>query len=418
MDHRIAKDMISSGMIPSGEKKKEDLGRPQYGTAPSPNALADAYKSMYDKKEEVINEHHQKDKDGNTIPHEDEEVNEGKIPAGLQAYLDKKKGKKEDKKDMKEQYDLVYEHFIGEGFSEEETYERMSNLTEEQLDEFMKALATSAAKYGASLGGNTPAPKMGPARPNAKPGQTGFKASSPSQVVADVNARKKEASAFKAKPLRDKMDSALTKLRAGNLKFGSTSKNEDQKEEYQHQIDEALPMVATAALGLVKKIATKQAVKKLAGNVATGAAMSAGSNLMSGGGGGGQQKPNKTANVSASADLFDIVKGQLLDEGLSEEEIRDIMLTLTPDEILNEVSADLMKSAAKGAESARQRAAASGDTELAKKKLAQSQKFSGAMKSKNLEKSRAENMRKPTQYDSPLTKPMMDYSKPYPKASD
>ena len=50
--------------------------------------LLAAYRSVY--------EHHQKDKDGNTIPHEDEEVNEGKIPAGLQAYLDKKKGKKEE----------------------------------------------------------------------------------------------------------------------------------------------------------------------------------------------------------------------------------------------------------------------------------------------------------------------------------
>ena len=344
MDHRVAKDMISSGMIPSGEKKKEDLSRTQYGSAPSPNALLDAYKSMYDKKEEVINEHHKKDADGNTIPHEhEEELNEGKIPAGLQAYLDKKKGKKEDKKDMKEQYDLVYEHFIGEGFSEEETLEKMLNLTEEQLDEFMKALATRAAKYGASLGGNTPAPKMGPPRPNAKPGQTGFKASSPSQVVADVNARKKEASAFKAKPLRDKMDSALTKLRTGNLKFGSTSKNEDQKEEY---VKEGIGMAAKAALGLVKNIAKKETVKKLAGNVATGAAMSAGSNLMSGGGG-GQQK-QKTGTVSASADLFDIVKGQLLDEGLSEEEIRDIMLTLTPDEILNEISAETALAASKG----------------------------------------------------------------------
>ena len=161
MDHRISKDMISSGMIPSGEKNQEDLNRTQYGTAPSPSALSDVYKSMYEKKEETLNEHHKKDADGNTIPHEGEEVNEiaglfvqpmkkavnpkkktttpqlsaeGKIPAGLQAYLDKKKGKKEDKKDMKEKYDLVYEHFIGEGFSEEETYERMSNLTEEQLD--------------------------------------------------------------------------------------------------------------------------------------------------------------------------------------------------------------------------------------------------------------------------------------------
>ena len=42
------------------------------------------------------------------------------------------------------------------------------------------------------------------------------------------------------------------------------------------------------------------------------------------------------------ADLFDIVKGQLLDEGLSEEEIKDIMLTLTPDEIMEELS-DIVK---------------------------------------------------------------------------
>ena len=64
MDHKVSKDMISSGMIPSGEKTQADLGRIQYGSNPSPSSLADAYKSIY--------EHHQKDKDGNTIPHEGE----------------------------------------------------------------------------------------------------------------------------------------------------------------------------------------------------------------------------------------------------------------------------------------------------------------------------------------------------------
>ena len=76
MDHKISKDMISSGMTPSGEKTQADLSRTQYGSAPSPNKLMDAYKSMYEKKEEVINEHHKKDADGNTIPHEGEEINE------------------------------------------------------------------------------------------------------------------------------------------------------------------------------------------------------------------------------------------------------------------------------------------------------------------------------------------------------
>ena len=204
MDNRIANDMISSGMIPSGEKKKEDLSRTQYGSAPSPNALLDAYKSMYDKKEEVINEHHKKDADGNTIPHEhEEELNEGKIPAGLQAYLDKKKGKKEDKKEMKE------------------------------------GLATAA--------------KM--------------------------------------------------------------------------------------ALGLVKNMAKKKVVQDIGRGAATQLGAQAVGSMMNSGG--GQQKP-KTGTVSAtqyaSADLFDIVKGQLLDEGLTEEEIKDIMLTLTPDEIMEELS--------------------------------------------------------------------------------
>jgi len=50
MDHKVSKDMISSGMIPSGEKTQADLGRTQYGSAPSPSKLMDAYKSMYDKK--------------------------------------------------------------------------------------------------------------------------------------------------------------------------------------------------------------------------------------------------------------------------------------------------------------------------------------------------------------------------------
>ena len=94
MDHKVSKDMISSGMIPSGEKTQADLGRTQYGSVPSPSSLMDAYRSIY--------EHHQKDKDGNTIPHEGEQLNEGKMPEGLKNYLMKKGKKKDDKKEMKE----------------------------------------------------------------------------------------------------------------------------------------------------------------------------------------------------------------------------------------------------------------------------------------------------------------------------
>ena len=106
MDHKVSKDMISSGMIPSGEKTQADLGRTQYGSAPSPSSLMDAYKSIY--------EHHQKDKDGNTIPHEGEQLNEGKMPEGLKNYLMKKKGKKEDKKDMKEEGAVTTTKMMGD----------------------------------------------------------------------------------------------------------------------------------------------------------------------------------------------------------------------------------------------------------------------------------------------------------------
>ena len=360
MDNRIANDMISSGMIPSGEKKKEDLGRTQYGSAPSPSKLMDAYKSMYDKKEEVINEHHKKDADGNTIPHEhEEELNEGKIPAGLQAYLDKKKGKKEDKKEMKEgaglyanihakrkrggkmrkkgdagapssqdfanaaktakeevdKFDVVFNHFINEGHTEKEAYSKMANLTEEQLDEFMKMLAAKAAQYGANLGQKTKIDAVGgikrkpfepqrkPFDAKPKPGEQGFKAKSASEVISSVH----------------------------------SSRRKPEKE-----VKEGIGAAVKMAFNAVKNIAKKETVKKLAGDAARGAAMQAGGSMVGGMmSGGGQQKP-KTGTVSAtqyaSADLFDIVKGQLLDEGLSEEEIRDIMLTLTPDEIMKEMN--------------------------------------------------------------------------------
>ena len=282
MDHRVSKDMISSGMTPSGKKSQADLGKTQYGSAPSPNKLMDAYHSMYQnqkeqtleekmnpadikkfnqmgqkaskienkniKREKIQNiynkageqgltddvdllaayravyEHHKKDENGNTIPHEDD-VKEGKIPAGLQAYLDKKKGKKDDKEGKKE-----------------------------DVKEYA-ALATGALKM--------------------------------------VGAKKAAAVVAKKGVMKS------TALAANRAKNTAVKKVKDIAND---------PRVQSAAISSVSS------------------------------GGGGQDK-EKTGMVSASADLFDIVKGQLLDEGLSEEEIKDIMLTLTPEEILNEMGA-------------------------------------------------------------------------------
>ena len=129
--------MISSGMIPSGEKTQADLGRTQYGSAPSPSSLMDAYKSIY--------EHHQKDADGKVIEHEEkEELNEGKMPEGLKNYLMKKKGKKDDMKkdDMKKEdadlFDLVKGKLIDEGVDEKEALKLMANASQEQLQQIVE----------------------------------------------------------------------------------------------------------------------------------------------------------------------------------------------------------------------------------------------------------------------------------------
>ena len=187
MDHRVSKDMISSGMTPSGQRSQADLGRTQYGSAPSPNSLMDAYHSMYAKEKE-------------------ETLDEGKIPAGLQAYLDKKKGKKgddkkdekkEDKKDMKEGmglyanihakkkrgekmrkkgdkgapssqdfknaaktakedvdlFDLVKGKLIDEGREEKEALKIMANMTKEEFERVSEGLAGMALKTGLAVGG-------------------------------------------------------------------------------------------------------------------------------------------------------------------------------------------------------------------------------------------------------------------------
>ena len=211
MDHKVSKDMISSGMTPSGEKTQADLGRTQYGSAPSPSKLMDAYKSMY--------EHHKKDADGNTIPHEGEELNE----------------------------------FIG-------------------------AALAAGGKLLAGLGGKAAAGAAGK-------GLTAGASKLATRAAIKVGGK-----------------SAGKMVKGGLDAFGKMD-NFQKYQTYQMAKD-----TVNTAKGAVNAVRPK-----------------------------GIQKNQGTSTISADADLFDIVKGQLLDEGLSEEEIKDIMLTLTPDEILKEM---------------------------------------------------------------------------------
>jgi len=343
MDHKVSKDMISSGMIPSGEKTQADLSRTQYGSAPSPSKLMDAYKSMYDKKEEVINEHHKKDADGNTIPHEGEELNEfaitgtlaalkglGTMAAKLGVKAGAKLGGKAGANLMKsvarnpmkavdninrvgyaaqtvgnlmpkpsvpavtkkqsqggmisadaDLFDIVKGQLLDEGYSEKEVNEIMVNLTEEQLEEFMKALATRAAQYGANIG------REGSA--------TGF---------LNQRADKKKVLPVKDQPVKGAADVVKAVSAADKPKPTPRKKPSPEQKAIRKEITDKMNRPHQS----VMKQIPVDPIRRRKGEV-----------------------------EQESADLFDIVKGQLLDEGLSEEEIKDIMLTLTPDEILSEI---------------------------------------------------------------------------------
>ena len=320
MDHKVSKDMISSGMIPSGEKTQADLGRTQYGSAPSPSSLMDAYKSIY--------EHHQKDKDGNTIPHEGEQLNEGlattaggtigyqkggvkgAIVGGTAGAIIDKMGKKK-KPEVKED--------------------------KEQVNEI---LGMAAGALGAKLVGGAAAKTAAKTAMKA-----GLKSGMTSQAARTAAMKAGQSAGMKAGT-------------SAAINYGTAGS------------------IAGSALGGVKKFATTPVSKNTSGGT-----------------------------ISADVDLFDIVKGKLLDEGLTEKESIDVMLTLTLEEInealqLDEISAGLMMAASKAADKARGVAAAAGNKALAMKKSAQASKFYQAGAKKNIAS---------TDYSKPLVPQRKDY---------
>jgi len=131
MDHKISKDMISSGMIPSGEKTQADLGRTQYGSAPSPSSLMDAYKKIY--------EHHQKDADGKVIEHEVEET----TPSSVE---ESKKDPDVLSQDV-DLFDLIKGRLLDEGSDEEEALKIMANISQEDFDKLKEDITLTKGDY-------------------------------------------------------------------------------------------------------------------------------------------------------------------------------------------------------------------------------------------------------------------------------
>ena len=521
MDHKVSKDMISSGMIPSGEKTQADLGRTQYGSAPSPSSLMEAYRSIY--------EHHQKDKDGNTIPHEDE-INEmagvakaravratakkaavarkasvaktpapakakpsapkvpqgnpssimGRVSQGLSSaskgaakldktiaargglkkmgtdYLKKNKGNIKgallgktaagtatriagaavvgrmtagdndsggfkgydgygpnfqkfdyvpDGDNLSEDlFDLVKSALIEEGYDEKSALKLMSSFTPELLEEVIEQaqeesqkknlneIIISGSLLAAALAKGALAAKTGLAA--AKATKLGLAAAKGAKAIGGA-VKGVKAATTGAKAATAGAKAAKVTSTGGKVVQGSASKGKLGK-----------------AFSAIKKKPLETAM--------------IGSMVMPQGGG----NPNapaaqrtvgtgkRTAGVQTmDLDLFDIVKGQLLDEGLTEEECNDVMTTLTLEEInetlqLDEISGKLAMKASRAADMKRAQLAKAGNKAGAAAKAAQATRLYQGGAKRNLAKQDLSKPLNPQRKDYPMGKGASYQQKP------
>ena len=148
MDHRISKDMISSGMSFTGEKTQADLGRTQYGSAARPNSLMEAYASMYKKQEIQEGEY-------DDAKRAESSATEMKRRAADRARRERMRtqpggygaGDPQDKpkNESVDLFDLIKGHFIGEGLTEEEAIQKMVSMTEEERNAVIEQYTINVA---------------------------------------------------------------------------------------------------------------------------------------------------------------------------------------------------------------------------------------------------------------------------------
>ena len=316
MDHKVSKDMISSGMIPSGEKTQSDLGRTQYGSAPSPNKLMDAYKSMYEKKEEVINEmagkipkitrlkpnlkaqsRAVKDSEfsddfdrtmesGVKYSPEAEKIKQDKIKKGREAF---RTGQKQENVDLLSAYHAVYEHHKKDADGNTIPHEG------EEVNEAAPLLAAPLIAKGLMALKGTKAVTA---------------------AVKGAAAFKKGLTTAKAVGAAGKITTTGGKLASGTKKVGMMQK--------------AGSGLRSAGASIKNNPTNTALVGSMAIPQGRGSAPQSAGEVQQ------TKLGRRTAGMYNDVDLFDIVKGQLLDEGLNEKEVMDVMTTLTIDEI-NEV---------------------------------------------------------------------------------
>ena len=352
MDHKVSKDMISSGMIPSGEKTQADLGKTQYGSAPSPSKLMDAYKSMYGNKEEVINEMAGKGMgmtpapkpsggmakrvvkkiDPETTaadrvkptPKTDSRMDQVKRLGFAKSY--RQIGPKSETEDMQ---DRLTDRKIERKVDKDMKRDRLKKImADNESVDLLAAYRSIYEHHKKDADGNT-IPHEGEELNEAIP-LIGAALAGAGKLVAGLGAKAAATGAGKA------MAGAAAKKGLGAAAKKGTMMVGKQLGGTQGARIGAKAADAFGKMDNFSKLQTVSMAKDTVGSTLN--AVNPLKKRVGGTGGGGGVTGGMSQTVSAGADLFDIVKAQLLDEGLSEEEITDIMLTLTPDEIMKEMN--------------------------------------------------------------------------------
>jgi len=356
--------------------KKQQKDTQSKGFGESSADLLAAYYAVY--------EHHKKDEDGNTIPHDGEDLSEIISPA---VQLGARKlastvAKRGIGTAVKKAAGMAAKPLAGKT-GLKAVGMAAKTLSKPGVRQGLKKAAGTAAKVGA-IGATGYA--LGRAAQDKPSG--GYSS------YGDMNFHYVPDGDTLSEDLFDALKSAL-------IEEGCDEKNvmkimasvtsdliNEVAEDYMRKenIQEALPLlaipaaklaagllskkaIAGAALKLGSKAAAKTVLKKGVAGAAKQGLKSAGKamvknplNTMVAGsmvmpqGGGGAPQPQTTQRAVTSGkrtagmqrmdlDLFDVVKGQLLDEGLTEEEVLDVMTTLT----LDEINEGLMPTTLKGA---------------------------------------------------------------------
>lgn len=146
MDHRVSKDMISSGMSYTGQKSQEELGGSQYGSVARPDSILEAYTTIYS------------EQTGPALPGENR-PGTPKAPGGRPHLPGEKETPAPKKPSTKLQlagidlFDTIKGHLLDEGLSEDEALYLMINMTEEEKEIVAEAsYSAKAARAGKDIG--------------------------------------------------------------------------------------------------------------------------------------------------------------------------------------------------------------------------------------------------------------------------